>query len=72
MVFASTDNNKEVLEKYTERWDQTKNQVEVISGVKSNKYEKDFMKIKFESDGDLTLSKILSIHVCIIVVGSVF
>ena len=30
------------------------------------------MKIKFESDDDLTLGKILSIPVCIITVGSVF
>ena len=30
------------------------------------------MKISFESDDDLPLGKILSIHVCIIAVGSVF
>ena len=30
------------------------------------------MKIRFESDDDLLLGKILSILVCIIVVGSVF
>ena len=33
---------------------------------------KDFMKIKFESDDDLHLGKMLSIPVCIIVGGSVF
>ena len=30
------------------------------------------MKIKFELDDDLTLGKILSIPVCVIIVGSVF
>ena len=30
------------------------------------------MKIRFEADDDLPLGKILSIPVCIIVVGSVF
>ena len=32
----------------------------------------DFIKIKFESDDDLPLDKILSIPVCIITVTSVF
>ena len=36
------------------------------------KYEKDFMKIKFESNDDLPLGKILNIPVFIIIVRSVF
>ena len=35
-------------------------------------YERDFIKIKFESDDGLPLCKILSILACIIPVGSVF
>ena len=35
-------------------------------------YKKDFMRIKFESDDNLPLSKILNIPVCMIVVRSVF
>ena len=70
--FASTDKNKEVLENYTELWDEIKDQIEAISAVKPIKYEKDFMKIKFESNDDLPLGKILSIPVCIVTVRSVF
>ena len=72
MIFASTDKNKKALEKYAELWDKIKNQIEAISDNKPIKYGKDFMKIKFESNEDLPLGKILSISVCIIAVGSVF
>ena len=44
----------------------------MICGNKLIKYGKDFIKIKFESDDDLLLGKILSIPVCIITVGSPF
>ena len=36
------------------------------------KHEKDFMKIKFESNYDLPFRKTLSIPLCIIIVRSVF
>ena len=54
-----------------EIWDEIKNQIRTISGDKPIKYERDFMKIRFESDDDLPLGKILSILVCIIAVESV-
>ena len=63
LIFASTDKNKMVLEDYPEIWDEIKEQVELISGNKVIKYSKDFMKIKFESDDDLPLGKILHIPV---------
>ena len=44
----------------------------MIRGNKPIEYGKDFMKIKSESVDDFPLGKILSIHVCIITVGSVF
>ena len=72
MIFASTDKNKEVLRKYTKLWDKIKNQIETISGNKQIEYGKDFIKIRFESDDDLPLGKILSIPECIIAVRSVF
>ena len=46
-VFASTDKNKKVLEKYKELWDETKNQIRTIRGGKPMKYGRDFMKIRF-------------------------
>ena len=36
------------------------------------KYEKNFMKIKLESNDDLPLGKILDIPACVIIVKSVF
>ena len=72
MIFASTDKNKEALENFTELWDEIKYQIKMIGGNKPIEYGKDFMKIRFESDDDLPLGKILSIPVCIIIVGSVF
>ena len=72
MVFALTDKSKETLENYTEFWDGIKDQIELISGNKPIEYKKYFMKIKFESDDDLTLGKMLNILVCVIIVKSVF
>ena len=72
MSFASTDKNKEASENYTELWDEIKDQIKLISGNRPIEYKKDFMKIKFESDDNLLLGKILNIPVCIIIVKSVF
>ena len=68
LIFASTDKNGKVLENYTELWNEIKEQIELISGNKVIKYEKDFMKIKFGSNDDLPLGKILNM----IIVRSVF
>ena len=69
--FASTDKNKEVLKKYTELWDGIKNLIERVND-KPGKYEKDFMKIKFNSDDNLPLNKILKLHMLTVIVRSVF
>ena len=44
--FASTDKNKEVLEKYTELWNGIKNLIERVND-KPGKYRKDFVRITF-------------------------
>ena len=72
LVFSSTDENKEALENYTELWDESKDQIELISVNKPIEYKKDFMIIRFESDDNLPLGKLLNISVCIIVARSVF
>ena len=54
--------------KYTELWDKAKK----INGGKAGEYGKDFMKIKFNSDNNLPLNKILKLHNLTIVVGTVF
>ena len=70
MVFDSTDENKEVLERYAELWDGIKNEIETINGGKEGKYDEDFMKIKFETDDDLPLNKLLKLYMLTIVVRS--
>ena len=72
LIFTSTYKNKKVSKKYTELWDEIKNHIETINVGEPIKYKKDFMKVKFESDDDLPLEKILSIPSMIIVVRSVF
>ena len=71
LVFDSTDENKEVLKKYTELWDRIKNEAEAIIGRKEGKYGKDFMKIKFDTDDDITLNKHLKLHLLTVIVRSV-
>ena len=72
LIFASTNKDKEVLEKYTGLWNETKNQIETINSSETIEYKKDFIKIRFESDDDLPLGKISSILSMIIVTRSVF
>ena len=71
LIFAFTDKNKDVLEKYTEPRDEIKNQIEAINGGEPIKHKKDFMKSRFKSYDDLSLGKILSIPGMIIVARSV-
>ena len=62
LVFASKDKNKEVLKKYTELWDEIKGLIERVND-KPGEYGKDFMKIKFNSDDNLPLNKILKLTI---------
>ena len=72
LIFASTDKNEMVLRDYTEICGEIKEHIALISGYNVIKYSKDFTKIKFESDDDLPLSKIISVPVCVIIMGGVF
>ena len=56
LIFDSTDEKKELLKKYNDVCD----------------YEKDYMKIKFNSDDDLPLNKPLKFHNMTITIRSVF
>ena len=60
-----------MLIKYTELWDEVKNLTEYNS-IKAGKYEKDFIKIKFNSDDNLPLNKLLKPCNMTIVIRSVF
>ena len=48
-----------------------KNKIEAVGSGKYN-YEKDFMKIKFNSDDDLPLNKPLKSHIMTIIITSFF
>ena len=71
LIVESTDKNKEVLIKYTKLWDGIQNLIEKVNN-KPGKYEKDFMKIKFNSDDNLPLSKTLKFHNMTIAIRSAF
>ena len=72
LVFTSTDGNKKVLIKSTKRWDKIKHLIETINGGKKGDYEKNFMKIKLNSDDNLPLNKMLKLHMLTVIVRSVF
>ena len=56
LIFDSTDENKELLKKYNDFWNGIKNKIEEMSNGECD-YEKDYMKIKFNSDDNLPLNK---------------
>ena len=72
LAFTSADGNKKVLAKFTKLWDEIKYLFETITGGKKGKYEKDFMKIRFEPDDNLSLNKTLKVHMLTVIVRSVF
>ena len=71
LIFDSVDENKEVLKKYTDLWDGIKNKIKEIS-VSECDYEKDYMKIKFNSDDNLQLNKPLKFHLMTLFIRCVF
>ena len=52
--------------------DEIKCHIQTKNAGKSGEYDKDYMKIKFNSDDDLPLNKILKLHMLTIIVRSVF
>ena len=70
LVFDSTDKNKELLKKYSDVFNGIRNKIKEINNECD--YEKDYMKIKFNSDDDLPLNKQLKFHNMIITIRSVF
>ena len=71
LVFDSTDKNKELLKKYNDVFNGIRNKIKKISGDECD-YEKDYMKIKFNSEDDLPLKKQLKFCNMAINIRSVF
>ena len=70
MELHSINENKELLKKYNDVFNGIRNKIKRISGDECD-YEKDNMKLKFNSDDDLPLNK-LKFHNMIITTRSVF
>ena len=59
------------LEKYANVWNGIKSKIKAINGDECD-YGKDYMKIKFNSDDDLPLNKLLKFHIMTIIIRCVF
>ena len=71
LVFDSTDENKELLKKYSDVFNKIKDKIKKIDNNDSD-YEKEYMKIKFNSDDDLPLNKLLKFRLMTITIRHVF
>ena len=71
LVFDSTDENKELLKKYNDVFNGIKDKIKEINSNECD-YEKDYMKIKFNSDDDLPLNKSLKFTLMTITIRCVF
>ena len=61
LVFNSTNENKELLKKYNDVFNGIRNKIKKVSSDEYD-YEKNYMKIKFNSDDDLPLKKQLKFY----------
>ena len=70
LVFDSTDKNKELLNKHNHFFNGIRDKMKEINSSECD-YEKDYMKIKFNSDDNLPLNKPLKFHNMTITIRSV-
>ena len=71
LIFDSLDENKELLKKYNDVFNGIMGKIKERSNDECN-FEKDYMKIKFNSDDDLPLNKPLYFHNMTITIRSAF
>ena len=71
MELYSTYENKELLKKHNDVFNGIMGKIKELSNDECD-YEKDYMKIKFNSDNDLPLNKPLKFHLMTITIRSVF
>ena len=69
MVFNSADENKELLKKYNEVFNEFMDKIKKINSDDFY-YEKDYMNIKLNSDDNLPLNKSLKFHLMTITMRS--
>ena len=71
-IKKNDDGNQKVLRKYADVWDGIKKKIKAINSDKENDYGKDYVKIKFNSDDDLPLNKLLKFRLMTIIIRCVF
>ena len=71
LIFDSADENKELLKKYNDVFNGIRYKIKEINSNDCN-YEKDYMKIKFNSDDNLRLNKPLKFTLMTITIRCVF
>ena len=71
LVFDSIDENKELLKKCSDVWNGIKDKIKEVGDSECD-YEKDYMKIKFNSHNNLPVNKPLKFHLMTITIRSVF
>ena len=71
LVFDSADENKEWLKKYNDVWNGIRGKIKEVCSDECD-YEKDYIKIKFNSDNNLPLNKPLKFHNMTVTIRSVF
>ena len=70
---ADTDRNSEVLKKkYSEVWNGIKDSITRINNSELGEYGKDYMQIKFNSDDDIPLNKVLKLLTATVVIRNIF
>ena len=70
MELHSINENKELLKKYNDVFNGIMDKIKEVSNDECD-YEKDYMKIKFNSDDDLPLNKPLKFHLVTIIIRCV-
>ena len=71
LIFDSADENKELLKKFNDVWNGIRDKIKEISRGECD-YEKDYMKMKFNSDDNVPLKKPLKFHNITMIIRSVF
>ena len=66
------DSNEDFLTMYEEIWVGIKEEISKINNGIDGESNKDYMKIKFDSDYDLPLNKLMKLHMLIITIRHVF
>ena len=70
LVFDSTDENKDLIKKYNDVFNGIRDKIKEIDSDECD-YEKDYMKIEFNSDDDLPLNESLKFHLMPLTIRSV-